>query len=56
MINMESLTEQLKELTAKRDETAQIFHRLTGAMQMLEGQIKSLEGDDELDELKEAVE
>ena len=53
---MESLTEQLKELTAKRDETAQIFHRLTGAMQMLEGQIKSLEGDDELDELKEAVE
>ena len=53
---MESLTEQLKELMVKRDETAQIFHRLTGAIQLLEGQIKSLEGENELDKLEEAVE
>ena len=48
MITLENLQEQLKLIVEQREQTQQMFHRLTGAMQVLEGQIKSLEEKDDL--------
>jgi len=54
MITLENLQEQLKLIIEQREQTQQMFHRLSGAMQVLEGQIKSLEEKDDLgDEVDE---
>ena len=49
MITLENLQEQLKLIIEQREQTQQMFHRLSGAMQVLEGQIKSLEEKDDSD-------
>jgi len=54
MLDLNELKEQLKSIIEQREQTQQMFHRLSGAMQVLEGQIKSLEEKDDLgDEVDE---
>jgi len=54
MLGLENLQDQLKTCIDQRAQAEQMFHRLSGAMQVLEGQIKSLEEKDDLgDEVDE---
>jgi len=48
MLGLENLQDQLKTCIDQRAQAEQMFHRLSGAMQVLEGQIKSLEEKDDL--------
>jgi len=50
ILGMDELQEQLKTVTGQREQSQQMFHRLSGAMQILEGQIKSLQEKDDEDE------
>jgi len=51
ILGMDELQEQLKTVTGQREQAQQMFHRLSGAMQILEGQIKSLQEKDDEDEI-----
>jgi len=45
MITLDKLQEQLKTCIDQRGQAEQMFHRLSGAAQLLEQQIKLLEGE-----------
>lgn len=46
-LDLEKLQEQLKTCINQRDEALQAYYRLTGAAQMIEGQIKLLQNEGE---------